>query len=131
MGLILCDLRSPRPRPRCAWRRSSESARPAAAGEVTGNGKSTPISVRAKSICAFSGLDDGVALVGFDANVPIFIEVPTGPGPVQNPHMENAAGIPASRVRSAAATPTAISDHSTRLTAYGGLTTGSGAPANT
>jgi hypothetical protein len=65
----------------------------AAAGEVTGSGKPTPISERAKSICAFSGLEDGVALIGFDENGPIFMEVPTGPGLVQNPHQENAAGI--------------------------------------
>jgi hypothetical protein len=66
----------------------------AAAGEVTGNGKSTPAGGRASSACAFSGLEDGITLIGFDENgVPQFIVVDTGPGLVQNPHMENAAGI--------------------------------------
>ncbi len=61
----------------------------AAAGEVTGNGKTTPISVRAGSICAFSGLEDGIALVGFDDDGgPIFEEVEGGPGIVQTPHMD-------------------------------------------
>jgi hypothetical protein len=64
------------------------------AGEVNGNGDPTPIRDRAKSICAFSGLEDGIALIGFtDEGAPIFIEVATGPGLVQNPHQENAAGI--------------------------------------
>jgi hypothetical protein len=65
------------------------------AGEVNGNGEPTPINGgRANSICAFSGLEDGIALIGFtEQGVPIFIEVPTGPGLVQNPHQENAAGI--------------------------------------
>jgi hypothetical protein len=31
---------------------------PALAGEVTGNGKTTPINMRANSSCAFSGLQD-------------------------------------------------------------------------
>ncbi|MGD9749611.1 MAG: hypothetical protein AB7W59_01310 [Acidimicrobiia bacterium] len=65
----------------------------ALAGEVNGNGEQTPIRDRAHSACAFSGLEDGVTLVGFDAaGNPIFATVPTGPGLVQNPHMENAAG---------------------------------------
>jgi hypothetical protein len=34
------------------------SAAPAFAGEVTGNGTTTPIAERANSACAFSGLDD-------------------------------------------------------------------------
>ncbi len=64
------------------------------AGEVTGNGKPTPIRERAKSACAFSGKEDGLALIGFTPQgAPIIIEVPTGPGLVQNPHQENAAGI--------------------------------------
>ncbi|MFL6765780.1 MAG: hypothetical protein ACJ8FO_11350 [Sphingomicrobium sp.] len=69
----------------------------ASAGEVTGgpNPKSTPInSYTASSICAFSGQEDGLALVRFDENgVPIFRVVDTGPGLVQTPHMENSAGI--------------------------------------
>lgn len=64
-----------------------------AAGEVTGTGKPTPAGQRAHSVCAFSGLEDGWHLVGFDANGPIVIAVPTGPGLVQNPHMENSAGV--------------------------------------
>jgi hypothetical protein len=63
-------------------------------GEVTGTGKPTPIRERAHSICAFSGKEDGLALIGFTPEgVPIVIEVSTGPGLVQNPHQENAAGI--------------------------------------
>jgi hypothetical protein len=64
------------------------------AGEVNGNGQPTPIREKAKSICAFSGLEDGTALIGFTAQgVPIFIQVPTGHGLVQTPHQENSAGI--------------------------------------
>ena len=66
------------------------------AGEVTGgpNPKGTPAGDVAHSICAFSGQEDGVTLVGFDANgFPIFIQVDTGPGLVQNPHQENSADI--------------------------------------
>ena len=66
------------------------------AGEVTGGPqpKATPVRDRAQSVCAFSGKEDGLTLVGFDANgAPIFIVVSTGPGLVQNPHQENAAGI--------------------------------------
>ena len=64
------------------------------AGEVNGNGKPTPIRDRAKSASAFSGLEDGLTLVGFTPEgAPIIIQVPTGPGLVQNPHQENAAGI--------------------------------------
>lgn len=64
------------------------------AGEITGNGKQTPISERAKSICAFSGLEDGEALIGFSPDgSPIIIEVATRPGYVQNPRQENAEGI--------------------------------------
>ncbi len=66
----------------------------ALAGEVTGNGKPTPAGERAKSICAFSGKEDGLTLTGFTPEgVPIIIEVDTGPGLVQTPHQENAAGI--------------------------------------
>ena len=65
------------------------------AGEVDGTGRPTPAGDRARSISAFSGLEDGIALIGFDpvTGAPIFIPVPTGPGLVQNPHQENAAGI--------------------------------------
>ena len=68
----------------------------ASAGEVTGgpNPKVTPVnSYRAHSICSFSGQEDGLALIGFDENGPIFEVVDTGPGLVQTPHQENAAGI--------------------------------------
>ena len=68
----------------------------ASAGEVTGgpNPKVTPVnSYTAHSICSFSGQEDGLALVGFDENGPIFEVVDTGPGLVQTPHHENAAGI--------------------------------------
>jgi hypothetical protein len=67
------------------------------AGEITGgpNPKFTPVnSYRAKSICAFSGQEDGLALVGFNQDgTPIFRVVDTGPGLVQTPHQENSAGI--------------------------------------
>jgi hypothetical protein len=66
------------------------------AGEVTGgpNPKSTPAGDKARSICAFSGQEDGVTLVGFNPDgSPILIIVDTGPGLVQNPHQENSAGI--------------------------------------
>jgi len=66
------------------------------AGEVTGgpNPKMTPAGDVAHSICAFSGQEDGIALVGFNPDgSPIFIVVDTGPGLVQNPHQENSAGI--------------------------------------
>ena len=67
----------------------------AIAGERTGgpNPKPTPAGERAQSDCAFSGQEDGLALIGFDENGPIFLEVETGPGLVQTPHQENAAGI--------------------------------------
>jgi hypothetical protein len=66
------------------------------AGEVTGgpNPKSTPAGDMAHSVCAFSGQEDGVTLIGFNPDgSPIFITVDTGPGLVQNPHHENSAGI--------------------------------------
>jgi hypothetical protein len=68
----------------------------ASAGEVTGgpHSKTTPInSYRASSICAFSGQEDGLALVDIINGVPVFEEVATGPGLVQTPHQENSAGI--------------------------------------
>ena len=63
-------------------------------GEVTGgpNPKFTPVHTHlAASICSFSGKEDGFALV-FPGGVPTEIEVETGPGLVQTPHMENSAG---------------------------------------
>jgi hypothetical protein len=66
------------------------------AGEVTGNGKQTPIKTEyvAASDCAFSGLEDGWTLVGFDENgAPILVAVESGPGIVQTPHGEPAAGV--------------------------------------
>jgi hypothetical protein len=71
-------------------------ATPAIAGEVTGGPHPKPAQGgdTAHSICAFSGQEDGLALVGFDSNgAPIFIVVDTGPGLVQTPHQENSAGI--------------------------------------
>lgn len=63
------------------------------AGEVTGKLKPTAAPLHANSICAFSGLEDGNTLVGFDKNGnPIFVhDTPTGPGLVQTPHQD--AGI--------------------------------------
>ena len=75
---------------------ASAVAGTAYAGEVTGgpNPKPTPVRDRAQSICAFSGQEDGVTLVGFtQQGAPIFIIVDTGPGLVQNPHHENSADI--------------------------------------
>jgi hypothetical protein len=66
------------------------------AGEVTGgpHSKSTPAGDAAHSVCAFSGQEDGVTLIGFNPDgSPIFILVDTGAGLVQNPHQENSAGI--------------------------------------
>jgi hypothetical protein len=66
------------------------------AGEVTGgpHSKQTPGGDSAKSICAFSGQEDGNTLIGFNPDgSPIIITVDTGPGLVQTPHMENSAGI--------------------------------------
>jgi hypothetical protein len=67
------------------------------AGEITGgpNPKPTPAPERARSICAFSGQEDGETLVGFNPDgTPIIVtDTPTGPGYVQNPHQENGAGI--------------------------------------
>lgn len=40
------------------------STAPAFAGEVTGNGKTTPIEERANSACAFSGLEDNLPGTG-------------------------------------------------------------------
>ena len=65
------------------------------AGEVTGNfNHRTGAPSHANSICAYSGLEDGTTLVGFNEDgSPIFVtDTPTGPGIVQNPHQD--AGIP-------------------------------------
>ena len=67
------------------------------AGEVTGGPNPKPTGVRehAKSICAFSGQEDGTYLFGFDTvtGAPIFKPTPTGPGLVQTPSHENSPGI--------------------------------------
>ena len=62
----------------------------ASAGEVTGQHNRTGAPAHANSICAYSGLEDGTTLVGFDANGhPIFVDdTPYGPGIVQNPHQD-------------------------------------------
>ena len=67
----------------------------ASAGEVTGRHNRTAAPAHANSICAYSGLEDGTTLVGFNPDgSPIFVfDTPYGPGLVQNPHQENAAGI--------------------------------------
>jgi hypothetical protein len=68
------------------------------AGEVTGQTGQhirTGAPANPNSICAYSGLEDGTTLVGFDpiTGAPIFVtDTPTGPGIVQNPHQD--AGIP-------------------------------------
>ena len=71
-------------------------ASPAVAGEVTGgpHPKPTQGAAHASSVCAFSGQEDGFTLLGFNEDgSPIIVEVDTGPGLVQNPHMENSYGI--------------------------------------
>ena len=78
------------------------------AGEVTGQTgqhNRTGAPANANSICAYSGLEDGTTLVGFDTNGnPIFIDTtPTGPGIVQNPHQDagmfHDPGIPGTACR--------------------------------
>ena len=70
------------------------------AGEVTGQHNATAAPLHANSICAFSGLEDGNTLVGFDANGnPIFVhDTPFGPGLTQTPHQDagmlHAPGLP-------------------------------------
>jgi len=59
----------------CSLAVTGLSAGAAFAGEVTGNGKSTPISTKANSPCAFSGLNDnlpgdGVVIPGEVQNFP-------------------------------------------------------------
>jgi hypothetical protein len=73
---------------------ASGIANVAYAGEVTGGPRSkpTPAGERASSICAFSGQEDGYAMIIVNG-VPVFIEVAKGPGRVQTPHHENSAGI--------------------------------------
>ena len=71
-------------------------ASPAIAGEVTGgpHPKPTQGAAHARSVCAFSGQEDGFTLLGFNQDgTAIIVEVPTGPGLVQNPHQENSYGI--------------------------------------
>lgn len=67
------------------------------AGEVTGGPHPKPVRGPdvAQSVCAFSGQEDGVTLLGFNPDgTPILaFDTPTGPGYVQTPHMENGAGI--------------------------------------
>lgn len=60
------------------------------AGEVTGRHNATGAPAHANSICAYSGLEDGNTLVGFDANGnPIFVhDTPYGPGITQTPHQD-------------------------------------------
>jgi hypothetical protein len=61
------------------------------AGEVTGNfNHRTAAPANANSICAYSGLEDGTTLIGYDQNGnPIFVsDTPTGTGIVQTPHAD-------------------------------------------
>jgi hypothetical protein len=60
------------------------------AGEVTGKHNRTAAPAHANSICAYSGLEDGTTLVGFDQDGnPIFVfDTPYGPGIVQTPHAD-------------------------------------------
>ena len=60
------------------------------AGEVTGQHNRTAAPANANSICAYSGLEDGTTLVGFDENGnPVFVDnTPYGPGIVQTPHAD-------------------------------------------
>ena len=74
---------------------------PAIAGEVTG--RSTPskrvntaASAHARSICAFSGLEDGTYLAYIDPNtgMPVFESTSEwGPGYVQTPSHQTSPGI--------------------------------------
>ncbi len=61
------------------------------AGEVNGNfTHRTGAPANANSICAYSGLEDGITLVGFNPDgSPIFVyNTPTGPGITQTPHQD-------------------------------------------
>lgn len=64
----------------------------ALAGEVTGNGDSTPIGNWAvdASLCAFSGLEDGTNGPGNTGDI---VE-PNGPGATQTPHYEDGTFFP-------------------------------------
>jgi hypothetical protein len=67
------------------------------AGEVVGNfNHRTGAPAHANSICAYSGLEDGTTLVGFDSNGnPIFVyDTPTGPGITQTPHADGGFSHP-------------------------------------
>ncbi len=62
---------------------------PAYSGEVTGKHDRNAAPAHANSICAYSGLEDGTTLIGFDENGPIFVfDTPYGPGLVQTPHAD-------------------------------------------
>ena len=60
------------------------------AGEVTGKHNRTAAPAHANSICAYSGLEDGTTLVGFNPDgSPIFVfDTPYGPGITQTPHQD-------------------------------------------
>ena len=60
------------------------------AGEVTGRYNRTGAPAHANSICAYSGLEDGTTLVGFNPDgSPIFVfDTAYGPGIVQTPHAD-------------------------------------------
>jgi len=66
------------------------------AGEVTGRHTRTAAPAHANSICAYSGLEDGTTLVGFDDHGnPIFVDdTPYGPGIVQTPHSDGGIAHP-------------------------------------
>lgn len=74
------------------------SSSPTLAGEVTGGSNPKPTGVRehARSICAFSGLEDGIYLASVDPITGIPHFEPTadkGPGYVQTPSHETSPGI--------------------------------------
>jgi hypothetical protein len=60
------------------------------AGEVTGRYDRTGAPANSNSICSYSGLEDGITLVGFDQyGNPIFVyDTAYGPGLVQTPHAD-------------------------------------------
>lgn len=71
----------------------------AIAGEVTGqstpsNRIETAVREHARSICAFSGLEDGIYLDHFENGVPVFLPTAdSGPGYVQTPSHQTSPGI--------------------------------------
>jgi len=70
---------------------SAGMSSPSFAGEVTGGHNRTGAPAHANSICAYSGLEDGTTLVGFDpiTGAPIFVfDTPYGPGITQTPHQD-------------------------------------------